>query len=254
MELDAAFTAERQAFVQVPLRVRVAVIHDSDGRENVQRFRHVADEAGTSGPLQAELESAARTVGETYLAKRSNCNFLVTESFCELECASAELERLAGCGCGLSQMREVGVGQPELTPRRLVLEQYHGLARAGVGLDGATRTPEELRQEAECVAFIQAIAECTSALERFLQCCDPVVVLIRDIARFGLRLEELRSRAERQPGGDAKRARILGGRLAVGTQRSRTCSGLGRVAKDGLTVAGSLCVMCQHCGIVRPAE
>ena len=128
MELDPAFTAECQSFVQVLLCIRVAVIRDGDGREDIQRFRHAAAEARTPGPLQAELETAARTVGQTDLGERSDCDFLVSEPFRELERAFAEIERLIGCGCGLSQMGEVGVGEPELTSRRFVLEQSDRLS------------------------------------------------------------------------------------------------------------------------------
>ena len=63
---------------------------------------HVAAEARTPCPLQAEFETAARIVGETDLGERSDCDFLVIEPFRELECASAEIERLSGGGRGLS--------------------------------------------------------------------------------------------------------------------------------------------------------
>jgi hypothetical protein len=133
--------------------------------------------------------------------------------------ARAQGNRFPRARCGPVGRREVGVRHRELAARRKALEQIDRVPSPTLRLRGSAGAPDELREATERVPLSELVALYPAVLERFLERRDSFVVLIGQIARVGLALEQLGSLAQRQPVTEAERTCVLGGGLAMSAQR-----------------------------------
>src|SRR5205085_6923428 len=128
---------------------------------------------------------------------------LVADPLCELERTSRPLARLAAAVGATAAVRERRVRQCELAARRQRLEQVDRLARAARRLRRSSRAPEEVRKPGEHVALPQPVVFGAMDLERVLERGDAFVVMVGDVARLGLPLEQLRALGRRPTPGEA---------------------------------------------------
>jgi hypothetical protein len=138
---------------------------------------------------------------------------------------------------------EVRVRHGELAPGLQALEEGDRLAGDLRRLRRAAGTPEDLREPAKIVALLEHLPELPAAIERRLDRLDRLVVLVRDVARPGAPLEQLRAVGRREHVAEAERPRVLCCRLAVRAQRRSSIARLRRETEDGLGVAGGLGVV-----------
>ena len=150
--------------------------------------------------------------------ERVDSDLVVVKVLGEVERAPAPRDRLLRARCSAAGRREVGVCPGELTARRQGLEQSDRVPSRLLRLRGPAGAPDELREPTQRIPLPEPVAQQPAALERFLERPDSFVVLIGQVARVGLALEQLGTLAQRQSVTEAQRPCVLGGGLTVSPQ------------------------------------
>ena len=152
----------------------------------------------------------------------------------------------------------MGIDQRKLTSRLDQLENGYRLESHALRLGHATRTPEQVGEQAEHRRLAVAVAEFPAARQRALERIDGLLDLVREVALVPRPLEQRCELRRGQIPRVAQRAQILRGRLAMRSLRRRTRAGGRRVLQGRRRVAGGLRVMCQlrrvGCALGRLAQ
>jgi hypothetical protein len=117
------------------------------------------------------------------------------------------------------------------------------MARRTLGFRGAARAPKEIGQPVEGVALFEPVSERSPVSECLFEGGDSLVVLIGQVALLRSALEQVRTHIRRQAIAEAKRPRVLCGRLTVRPDRDRTLGRGGCEFEHRRRVADRLRVM-----------
>ena len=149
---------------------------------------------------------------------------------------------------GPADVGENRIRHGELTSRRKGLEQLHCFHRRPCRLHSSAGTPEDLGEPAQRSALGEPVAGRSIQLQHAFDRVDGVAALVRQVALVRAALEEPGALRHREVIGEPERAGVLGGRLAMRSERRRAQGRRGGESPHRIRRPGIGALRCCSCG------
>jgi len=188
---------------------------------------------------------AVRELNRADRAKGVGVALRILQPLGEVERLGAPIECSRPIVHAHAELCNLRVGHGERTARRLLLEQRHTFPDGHACLDGTPGPPEDSREPAQRVARLLCCTESAVTVQRLLPRLDRLFELPSEEALVRTVLEQFQTRLRRYVAGERDRTGILGGSLAVRSERRGTGPRCGSEAHHRIGIARRLGMVCQ---------